>query len=46
MKTNRSNRELVAFDLVHRGDDLTGWPYTRRRAALEALFAERGLTAP
>ncbi|MFD3505622.1 hypothetical protein [Streptomyces sp. NPDC058678] len=46
MKTGRSNRELVAFDLVHRGDDLTGWPYTRRRAALEALFAERGLTAP
>lgn len=37
---------FVAFDLVHRGDDLAGWPYARRRAALEALFAERGLTAP
>ncbi|MFF0095293.1 hypothetical protein ACFYSF_35925 [Streptomyces canus] len=37
---------FVAFDLVHRGDDLTGWPYARRRAALEALFAERGLAAP
>lgn len=37
---------FVAFDLVHRGDDLTGWPYARRRAALEALFAERGLTTP
>lgn len=37
---------FVAFDLVHRGDDLTGWPYARRRAALEALSAERGLTAP
>ncbi|MEU9230659.1 hypothetical protein AB0D40_40875 [Streptomyces massasporeus] len=37
---------FVAFDLVHRGDDLTGWPYARRRTALEALFTERGLTAP
>jgi ATP-dependent DNA ligase len=37
---------FVAFDLIHRGDDVTGWPYERRRAALEALFAERGLTAP
>ncbi|WP_241194174.1 ATP-dependent DNA ligase [Streptomyces sp. SID10115] len=37
---------FVAFDLLHRGDDLTGWPYARRRAALEELFAERGLTAP
>ncbi|MCK8438537.1 hypothetical protein G3I77_37770 [Streptomyces sp. D2-8] len=37
---------FVAFDLVHRGDDLTGWPYARRRAAWEALFAERGLAAP
>ncbi|MFF6954686.1 ATP-dependent DNA ligase [Streptomyces iakyrus] len=37
---------FVAFDLVHRGDDVTGWPYARRRAALEELFAERGLTAP
>ncbi|MER7901101.1 ATP-dependent DNA ligase [Streptomyces sp. NPDC096046] len=37
---------FVAFNLVHRGDDLTGWPYARRHAALEALFAELGLTAP
>ncbi|MEU7428759.1 hypothetical protein [Streptomyces sp. NPDC040750] len=37
---------FVAFDLVHRGDDLTGWPYARRRAALEALFAKRSLTTP
>ncbi|MDX3314528.1 ATP-dependent DNA ligase [Streptomyces sp. NPDC054884] len=37
---------FVAFDLVHRGDDLTSWPYAWRRAALEALFAERGLAAP
>ncbi|MEU2269823.1 ATP-dependent DNA ligase [Streptomyces olindensis] len=37
---------FVAFDLVHRGDDVTGWPYARRRAAMEALFAERSLAAP
>ncbi|WP_235437926.1 hypothetical protein [Kitasatospora griseola] len=31
---------FVAFDLPHDGDqDLTGWPYARRRAALEELFA-------
>ncbi|MFF4962993.1 hypothetical protein ACFY2Z_39580 [Streptomyces sp. NPDC001222] len=36
----------MAFGLVHRGDDLTGWPFARRRAALEALFAHRGLAAP
>ncbi|MFI0141888.1 ATP-dependent DNA ligase [Streptomyces luteogriseus] len=37
----------VAFDLVHAdGTDLTGWAYRRRRAALEALFAEHGLVAP
>ncbi|WP_253915911.1 hypothetical protein [Streptomyces sp. NRRL S-31] len=29
-----------------RGRDLTGRPYERRRAALEALFADRGLSAP
>ncbi|MGX1127915.1 ATP-dependent DNA ligase [Streptomyces glaucescens] len=28
------------------GTDLTGWSYTRRRAALEALFADHALTAP
>ncbi|MFE7935531.1 ATP-dependent DNA ligase [Streptomyces sp. NPDC057456] len=37
---------FVAFDLVHRGGDVTGWPYARRRAALKELFAERGPTAP
>ncbi|MFE2969328.1 hypothetical protein ACFXKC_37810 [Streptomyces sp. NPDC059340] len=36
----------VAFDLVHAGEDLTGWPYERRRVALEALFADRSLKAP
>ncbi|MBR8639679.1 hypothetical protein KEF29_11150 [Streptomyces tuirus] len=36
----------MAFDVVQRGNGLTGWPYARRRAALEALFAEGGLTAP
>jgi ATP-dependent DNA ligase len=37
----------VVFDLVHAGGaDLTGWPYARRRAALEALFAGRRLEAP
>ncbi|WOT39562.1 ATP-dependent DNA ligase [Streptomyces coeruleorubidus] len=37
---------FVAFDLVQRGGDLTVWPYARRRAALEELFADHGLTAP
>jgi ATP-dependent DNA ligase len=37
----------VVFDLLHAGAaDVTGQPYQRRRAALEALFAERGLEAP
>ncbi|MYQ96890.1 ATP-dependent DNA ligase [Streptomyces sp. SID4946] len=37
----------VAFDLVHAaGTDLTGWPYQRRRAALEALFTDHQLSAP
>jgi ATP-dependent DNA ligase len=37
----------VVFDLVHAGEtDLTGWPYARRRAALEALFTEHRLAAP
>lgn len=37
----------VVFDLLHQGEtDLTGWPYQRRRAALEALFTERSLTGP
>ncbi|WP_435607084.1 hypothetical protein [Streptomyces ardesiacus] len=28
------------------GTDLAPWPYSRRRAALEELFAENGLTMP
>ncbi|MFE4862361.1 hypothetical protein [Streptomyces sp. NPDC056670] len=36
----------VAFDLVHAGADLTGWPYERRRSALKALFADYRLAAP
>ncbi|MEV5350301.1 ATP-dependent DNA ligase [Streptomyces achromogenes] len=36
----------VVFDLVHADGDVTGWPYTRRRVALEALFADRRLQAP
>lgn len=36
---------FVAFDLLRlEGTDTTGWPYERRRAALESLFAERGLS--
>jgi ATP-dependent DNA ligase len=38
---------LVVFDVLRlRGVDLTAWPYVRRRAALEALFAEAALSAP
>ncbi|MFE1943052.1 DNA ligase-like domain-containing protein [Streptomyces massasporeus] len=36
----------VVFDLLHADGDLTGWPYERRRAALEALFADLGVAAP
>ncbi len=38
---------LVVFDVLHLdGTDLTPWPYARRRAALETLFADTPLTAP
>ncbi|MFD9984034.1 ATP-dependent DNA ligase [Streptomyces massasporeus] len=38
---------FVAFDLLRiSGTDTTSWPYQRRRAALESLFAARQLTAP
>ncbi|MEU0287456.1 ATP-dependent DNA ligase [Streptomyces sp. NPDC006147] len=38
---------FVAFDLLRlEGVDTTRWPYVERRAALEGLFAGRGLTAP
>lgn len=37
----------VAFDLLRlEGTDTTTWPYRRRRAALEQLFAEHQLTSP
>ncbi|MFF9128539.1 ATP-dependent DNA ligase [Streptomyces sp. NPDC014889] len=38
---------FVAFDLLRlSGTDTTGWPYRRRRAALESVFAGRQLSAP
>jgi ATP-dependent DNA ligase len=38
---------FVAFDLVRlSGTDTTGWPYRRRRTALESVFAARRLSAP
>jgi ATP-dependent DNA ligase len=38
---------FVAFDLLRlAGTDTTRWPYERRRAALERLFADHRLTAP
>ncbi|WP_229925604.1 ATP-dependent DNA ligase [Streptomyces longispororuber] len=38
---------FVAFDLLRlSGTSTTGWSYRRRRAALEQVFADRGLGAP
>lgn len=38
---------FVAFDLLRlSGTDTTSWPYRRRRAALESVFAARRLIAP
>ncbi|MGW0424729.1 ATP-dependent DNA ligase [Streptomyces sp. NPDC003015] len=38
---------FVAFDVLRlSGTDTTGWPYRRRRAALESVFAARRLSAP
>jgi ATP-dependent DNA ligase len=38
---------FVAFDLLRLyGTDMTSWPYRRRRAALESVFAARRLSAP
>ncbi|MEU6687753.1 ATP-dependent DNA ligase [Streptomyces sp. NPDC046832] len=38
---------FVAFDLLRlSGTDTTAWPYQRRRAALESVFADRRLSAP
>ncbi|MFF5442216.1 ATP-dependent DNA ligase [Streptomyces achromogenes] len=36
----------VIFDLLHAGTSLTNWSHTRRRAALESLFADHRLKAP
>jgi ATP-dependent DNA ligase len=38
---------FVAFDLLRlSGTDMTSWPYRRRGAALESVFAARRLSAP
>ncbi|MFG2437937.1 ATP-dependent DNA ligase [Streptomyces sp. NPDC048508] len=38
---------FVTFDLLRlNGNDITTWPYRRRRAALESVFSARRLTAP
>ncbi|MEU3700037.1 ATP-dependent DNA ligase [Streptomyces griseoviridis] len=38
---------FVAFDVLRlAGTDTTGWPYRRRRIALEDLFADQRLQAP
>jgi hypothetical protein len=38
---------FAAFDLLRLpGSGTTGWPYRRRRAALESVFAARRLSAP
>ncbi|MEU0896779.1 ATP-dependent DNA ligase [Streptomyces massasporeus] len=38
---------FVAFDLLRlSGTDTTAWPYQRRRAALESVFAAQHLSAP
>ncbi|MFK0172595.1 ATP-dependent DNA ligase [Streptomyces sp. NPDC090306] len=38
---------FVVFDVLRlAGTDTTGWPYRRRRAALERVFAARRLTGP
>jgi ATP-dependent DNA ligase len=38
---------FVAFDLLRlSGTDTTSWPYRRRRAALESMFAARRPSAP
>jgi len=38
---------FVAFDVLRlAGTDTIGWPYRRRRAALEEMFAQRHLMAP
>ncbi|WP_260470428.1 ATP-dependent DNA ligase [Streptomyces sp. RP5T] len=38
---------FVAFDVLRlSGTDTTSWPYRRRRAALESVFAARQLSAP
>ncbi|WP_308406790.1 hypothetical protein [Streptomyces sp. AC555_RSS877] len=48
MRTERAGCcHVVAFDLLRlSGTDTTGWPYRRRGAALESVFAARQLSAP
>ncbi|MFG2463726.1 hypothetical protein ACGFWE_42765 [Streptomyces sp. NPDC048523] len=42
-----ANLRASAFDLLRLSStDTTAWPYQRRRAALESVFAARRLTAP
>ncbi|MGW0079419.1 ATP-dependent DNA ligase [Streptomyces cellulosae] len=42
-----TNLLASAFDLLRlSGTDTTSWPYRRRRAALESVFATRRLSAP
>jgi hypothetical protein len=45
--SDSANLRASAFDLLRlSGTDTTGWPYRRRRAALEFVFAARRLSAP
>ncbi|MFD5134509.1 ATP-dependent DNA ligase [Streptomyces olindensis] len=42
-----ASAHFVAFDLIRlSGTDTTAWPYQRRRAALESVFAARRVSAP
>ncbi|MFJ5917260.1 hypothetical protein ACIQFW_15865 [Streptomyces ardesiacus] len=42
-----ANLRAFVFDLMRQGStDLTPWPHSQRRTALEELFSENGLTAP
>lgn len=44
---NQWPAHFVAFDVLRLSwTDTTAWPYEQRRAALEDLFATRGLSAP
>ncbi|MDH6590055.1 ATP-dependent DNA ligase [Streptomyces sp. SAI-133] len=46
-KRDSANLRAFAFDLLRlSGTDTTRWPYRRRRAALESVFAARQVSAP